>query len=128
MIDGLHDGTPYFLIQSRCLKTSAINQKTTNQQCLNFEIPKIVSIFVHTPYVDSGWHPELEKSFNVHCMFFSQQKIYTKCLQAKNHSKFQRKNAAIVAFLQICHLLVALPETPSPVQHTNNRVAQPVLT
>jgi len=68
------------------------------------------------------------KEFQCSLHVFSQQKIYTKCLQAKNHSKFQCKNAAIVAFLQICHLLVALPETPSPVQHTNNRVAQPVLT
>lgn len=91
MIDGLHDGTPYFLIQSRCLKTSAINQKTTNQQCLNFEIPKIVSIFVHTPYVDSGWHPELEKSFNVHCMFFHNKRYTSSVYKQRIIANFSAK-------------------------------------
>ena len=127
MIDGLHDGTPYFRIQSRCLKTSAMNQKTTNQQCLNFEIPKNCKYLClhHMLIVLSILNLKKSSRF-IACSFTTQ--IYTKCLQAKNQSRFHGKNAAIVAFLQICHLLVVPRWTPSPMQHTNNRSAPLVLT
>lgn len=65
---------------------------------------------------------------SLHVFFSRPKKIYTKCSQPKNQSRFHCKNAATVACLQICHLLAALPKTPSPGQHTNNRGAQLVLT